>query len=556
MKTDSTIKQKQESQEPRVVGHLGLVGTFMHECGLIDLIDRLIPKKSHNQGHFSYGEVVALMILNGLGYTSKPLYLTHEFFKNKDVEAMLGINFQMEWFNDDIIGRTMDVIHEYGITDLFTALSMQILEYLGKKPSSVNIDSTSFHYHGTEQLYEEEQQAQRKINITYGYSRDAHPELVQVMEQMMVDNETGIPLFMEPEDGNSNDTKAFQRMVKVYENFKKYRTEDCIYLNADSALYSENNIEYMADKNIKFVTRIADGKFKIAQKFITEHCDEELEQIDEKNNGKIYTVEHYGVNQKWLLVHSSAAEARNEHSVESLAKRENDKLNKIIKGYEKNLFSCEADAKKEIEKFKRKCRYCQVLSENIEIIEKAGRGRKTKDPSKQKVTKLYRIQLSVGINTDYCKQVQKNRSYFIIVTNDTEREWTPQELLKQYKSQSKVERGFRFLKDPEFFADSIFVSKNEHIQSLLMIMTLSLAVFSGLEWKLRSTMKEKSVKLRNQVGKEVENITMRRIFQEFEAVLTIIFKTGERIFYFLNSQNYQVLSMLGTAWEKSYGVTT
>ena len=87
-------------------------------------------------------------------------------------------------------------------------------------------------------------------------------------------------------------------------------------------------------------------------------------------------------------------------------------------------------------------------------------------------------------------------------------------------------------------------------------MTLSLAVFSGLEWKLRSTMKEKSVKLRNQVGKEVENITMRRIFQEFEAVLTIIFKTGERIFYFLNSQNYQVLSMLGTAWEKSYGVTT
>lgn len=38
------------------------------------------------------------------------------------------------------------------------------------------------------------------------------------------------------------------------------------------------------------------------------------------------------------------------------------------------------------------------------------------------------------------------------------------------------------MKDPEFFADSIFVSKNERIQSLLMIMTLSLAVFGGLEW--------------------------------------------------------------------------
>ena len=54
------------------------------------------------------------------------------------------------------------------------------------------------------------------------------------------------------------------------------------------------------------------------------------------------------------------------------------------------------------------------------------------------------------------------------------------------KSSRRVERGFRFLKDPEFFADSIFLSKNERIQSLFRVMTLSLAVFSGLEWKLQN----------------------------------------------------------------------
>ena len=56
-----------------------------------------------------------------------------------------------------------------------------------------------------------------------------------------------------------------------------------------------------------------------------------------------------------------------------------------------------------------------------------------------------------------------------------------QTLLKLYKSQNRVERGFRFLKDPEFFADSIFVSKNEYIKALLMIMTFGLAVFSGAD---------------------------------------------------------------------------
>ena len=103
----------------------------------------------------------------------------------------------------------------------------------------------------------------------------------------------------------------------------------------------------------------------------------------------------------------------------------------------------------------------------------------------------------VDIDQEYCDIVRRDKSLFVIATNDTEREWTPEELLKQYKSQNKVERGFRFLKDPEFFADSIFVSKNEHIQALLMIMTLGLLVFSGLEWKLRNAMATSKVLLKN-----------------------------------------------------------
>ncbi|MGN1357494.1 MAG: hypothetical protein ACI4VX_07455 [Succinivibrionaceae bacterium] len=77
-----------------------------------------------------------------------------------------------------------------------------------------------------------------------------------------------------------------------------------------------------------------------------------------------------------------------------------------------------------------------------------------------------------------------NKSFLVIATHDVERDWLPGELLKQYKSQNKVERCFSFMKDPEFFPDPIFVSWNECIQALLMIMTLSPAVFSGLQCKL------------------------------------------------------------------------
>ena len=149
--------------------------------------------------------------------------------------------------------------------------------------------------------------------------------------------------------------------------------------------------------------------------------------------------------------------------------------------------------------------------------------------------------------------VKRNRSFFVVATNDTERKWTPEELLKQYKSQNRVERGFRFLKDPQFFADSIFVSKNEHIQALLMIMTLGLLVFSGLEWKLRNAMATSKVLLKNQIGKLTDKITMRYVFQIFSAIMTIILENGERLFYHISDQAYEILELLGERYQKTYG---
>ena len=87
-----------------------------------------------------------------------------------------------------------------------------------------------------------------------------------------------------------------------------------------------------------------------------------------------------------------------------------------------------------------------------EEIPRRGRKPKALVPEEEKQYR-YKIELEIGINQEYCDMVRRNRSFFVVATNDVEREWKPAELLKQYKSQNRVERGFRFLKDPEFFAD-------------------------------------------------------------------------------------------------------
>ena len=113
--------------------------------------------------------------------------------------------------------------------------------------------------------------------------------------------------------------------------------------------------------------------------------------------------------------------------------------------YGKSYFSCEPDAQKEIEKFSKNFRYCKLVNSGIVKEEIPRRGRKPKAPVPEEEKQYrYKIELEIGINQEYCDMVRRNRSFFVVATND-------------------VERGFRFLKDPEFFADSIFVSKNEYI---------------------------------------------------------------------------------------------
>jgi transposase len=56
---------------------------------------------------------------------------------------------------------------------------------------------------------------------------------------------------------------------------------------------------------------------------------------------------------------------------------------------------------------------------------------------------------------------------------------SPQEVLNGYKGQAHAERGFRFLKDPQFLAASLYLKTPERIMALLMVMTVCLWVYAA-----------------------------------------------------------------------------
>jgi hypothetical protein len=69
--------------------HHGLVAGLVDELGLVEKIDAMIPQDL-SQRQVSVGMAVQAMILIGLGFVQRALYLTPDFFRGKPVARLLG----------------------------------------------------------------------------------------------------------------------------------------------------------------------------------------------------------------------------------------------------------------------------------------------------------------------------------------------------------------------------------------------------------------------------------------------------------------------------------
>src|SRR3954451_9766182 len=93
--------------------HLGIVAGVCQEIGLAEYLDALAGP--HEQ-QVSVGTATVAMILNGLGFSNRRLYLVSQFFATKPVEHLLGPGISAELLHDDRLGRTLDWLYAHDPT--------------------------------------------------------------------------------------------------------------------------------------------------------------------------------------------------------------------------------------------------------------------------------------------------------------------------------------------------------------------------------------------------------------------------------------------------------
>lgn len=194
-----------------VLDHLGLVAGMFDELGLGDVIDQA-TQQNPEMRDLTAGEAVKAMGLNGLGFINQALDLVPRFFQNKPTSRLVSPRVTPAQLNDDALGRTLDTLYNYGVTELYSLMAATAAKRLGLVPRLAHLDTTRLHVDGRYNSAEEPEA--EVIHSTRGYSRDHRPDLNQVMLEFIVEHQAGIPLLMQPLSGNSSDAHAFGQVVQ------------------------------------------------------------------------------------------------------------------------------------------------------------------------------------------------------------------------------------------------------------------------------------------------------------------------------------------------------
>lgn len=125
-----------------VLDHLGLVAGMFDELGIGDVLDRAMQHTPETR-IVTVGNAVKAMVLNGLGFVNQQLSLVSMFLQNKPTQRLIAPGTDAQHLHDDTLGRALDLLYAYGVTELHSLIAATAVQRLGLTPTFAHLDSTS-----------------------------------------------------------------------------------------------------------------------------------------------------------------------------------------------------------------------------------------------------------------------------------------------------------------------------------------------------------------------------------------------------------------------------
>lgn len=547
-----------ETHKSETLEHLGLVAGIFDELGIGDLVDELLPQDLSRR-KVSVGQALKAMVLNGLGFANRRLYLMPEFFRNKPTERLVGTGISPEHLNDDALGKALDALHAFGLTELYRLIARQGAERLGLGGyvAMGHLDTTSFHVDGhyNSKLDDFDEEA-GIIHVSKGYSRDHRDDLNQVVLELITESRANLPMMMRPLSGDASDKTSFEETIERHVG--QLRGDDggpSMVVVTDSAAFTRGCLAAYQRQGLRWLMSVP-ATVGQAKRHLEEVDPEELRPLVKGYRYKTFSTTYAEVEQRWLVIYSEAARERAAKRVDKELLKQGDKERKAFDELCREAFHCPQDAWRALAAFRGTLRVLEVRG--ADVIERRHYERAGK-PAADAVPESVSYHLGGGLAAPIAARERRlvRRSCFILATNELDEDVLgDREVLRAYKGQSsKVERGFRFLKDPMFMASTLYLKRVERVMALLMVMTVCLLVYAALEYRIRQTLSEHDESVPDQKGKPTRRPTAKWVFELFMDVhfLTITAeKTIRRLVLNLREELKRLLELMGPTYMELY----
>lgn len=526
----------------RSVGHLGIVAGTVDSLQIGAIIDEFLPKNRHH--HLTHGQIAKAMILNGLGYVERRLYLYPEFFEEIAVDHLLGPGVHRKHLTDDTLGRTLDAIAAYGPTELFNQIVARCIHEYGDEIQRIHVDTTSFSVYGD---YDEEDRTE-EIHIVQGHPKDGRWDLNRFVFGMAT-NQYGIPLFVKTFSGNESDKKTLLSIIQQLQDNLEFTKK--VYHVADAAFFTEENLKQVGT-HMFWISRVPatwnESKQLLDLDIPFSSC------LDTRYSWSSTEVTVGGIPQKWVVYQSAEMQKRVEKTFEKNLEKITEKAQKDLKKLKSLEFACEPDARAAANRWIQNRSLFVYQTLEIEAVHHRVGNKRGRPAQDEPCITKYIIKAELERDNTVIDKTKEKLGRFVLATNDLT--LSPDDLLGYYKGQGVVEQGFRFLKDKSFRIAEIFLKKPSRIQALAMVMTLCLFVYSLTEYRLRKKLRESGESVTSQLKKPTQNPTLKWIFFKFRGVIEFKIRCKDGT---INSQIgkmkpelVKIISLLGMSYEKYY----
>ena len=511
-----------KSVQTQGVGFAPILRHYFDKCDIIKIIDEnvlLDPRRKI----LTHGQACVAMI-TGILFQALALYRLCKFADETTILDVILPGIASGEYFDDRLADTLDAIFDYGIGNLETLITQNMISVFDIHNDLCHNDTTSASVYGECN----KNRTTDSIKITFGYSKKHRKDLKQLVWSLSVSSDSGFPLFQKVYSGNTADVQTY---VEQWHNLIDLLGDrDFLYV-ADSKLITRENMAHIHDNDGFFIAPapMYESYKNAFYDALDQHDHEELIPYKNQINRGFevpLTVRHEDKKYSFrmIVLYDHGLFARKQRTLKNRIGKTNNAFKELSKKLNKYKLKTEAAIDKACASILKKYQVTAFFEYTIEnnptvTYKNKKRGRPSKDAEKVAVTedhfsiKLIFDEVAFENALGYC-------GYYPLITNKNREDLSIEAAMMAHKNQYKSEHTNRRAKSG-YRLEPIYLHTPERIEAFLFLFKIALQLIVLIERAARTSITQRDKGLDNFMPnrKDVRNPRTEYLLAEFQYIV-------------------------------------